>query len=337
VDEHGRVRLDALEDALREPAGAVAVQVANPEVGTRQPFEEAASLAARLEVPVFTDAAAAVGRVPLPDGWAAAAASAHKWGGPAGVGVLLVRKGTRWRAPFPTDDRLDPRQAGFENVPGVLAAAAALQAVAADREATTARQRDLVDLVRRELATIPDVSVVGHPTERLPHVVTFSCLYVDGESLVTELDRRGFAVSSGSACTASTLEPSHVLVAMGALTHGNVRVSLGRETMESDVRRFLDVLPGLVKELSGGESAMAPSAPDGSAELDCRGMGCPLPVIRLGNAVDELEVGATIAVVADDPAARSDIAAWCRMAGHELVGEDTADDGVPRFVVRRTH
>ncbi len=82
--------------------------------------------------------------------------------------------------------------------------------------------------------------MVGHPTERLPHVVTFSRLYVDGESLVTELDRRGFAVSSGSACTASTLEPSHVLAAMGAQTHGNVRVSLGRDTTEADI----DALPG---------------------------------------------------------------------------------------------
>ncbi len=249
VDEHGRVRLDALADALREPAGVAAVQVANPEVGTLQPFAEAAAMAAEREVPLFADAAAAAGRVPLPEGWAAAAASAHKWGGPAGVGVLLVRKGARWRAPFPTDDRIDARLAGFENVPGVLAAAAALQAVVAEREEVAARQRDLVDLIRHRVAAIPDIEVVGHPSERLPHVVTFSCLYVDGESLVNALDRRGFAVSSGSACTASTLEPSHVLAAMGALTHGNVRVSLGRTTTQSDVEAFLGALAA---ELSGG-------------------------------------------------------------------------------------
>lgn len=211
VDEHGRVRLEALAAALDEPAGVLACQVANPEVGTLQPLAEVAELAARAAVPVFADAAAAAGQVPLPAGWDVAAASAHKWGGPAGVGVLLVRKGTRWRAPFPTDERVDPRVAGFENV--------------------------------------PDVEVVGHPTERLPHVVTFSCLYVEGEALVTALDRHGFPVASGSACTASRLEPSHVLAAMGRLTHGNVRVSLGHRTTESDVDRFLAVLPGVVADL----------------------------------------------------------------------------------------
>ena len=93
---------------------------------------------------------------------------------------------------------------------------------------------------------MPDVEVVGDPVDRLPHLVTFSCLYVDGEALVTELDRRGFGVASGSACTASTLEPSHVLAAMGALTHGNVRVSLTRDATEADVDAFCAVLPGVV-------------------------------------------------------------------------------------------
>ena len=249
VDQHGRVRLDALAAALEEPAGVLACQVANPEVGTLQPLAEVAELAARAAVPVFADAAAAAGQVPLPTGWDVAAASAHKWGGPAGVGVLLVRKGTRWRAPFPTDDRVDPRVAGFENVPAALAAAAALQAVLAEREEADARRRRLVDRIRETAGRIPDVEVVGHPTERLPHVVTFSCLYVEGEALVTALDRQGFAVASGSACTASRLEPSHVLAAMGRLTHGNVRVSLGHRTTESDVDRFLAVLPGVVADL----------------------------------------------------------------------------------------
>jgi cysteine desulfurase len=249
VDEHGRVRLDALASALQQPAGVVAVQVANPEVGTLQPLAEVAALAAAHEVPLFADAAASTGRVALPDGWSAAAASAHKWGGPAGVGVLLVRKGSRWRAPFPTDDRTDPRVAGFENVPAALAAAAALQAVVAERDEVDTRRRALVDRIRAEVARIPDVEVAGHPEERLPHVVTFSCLYVDGESLVTELDRRGFAVASGSACTASRLEPSHVLAAMGRLTHGNVRVSLGRTTSTEDVDRLLALLPGVVADL----------------------------------------------------------------------------------------
>jgi len=98
-------------------------------------------------------------------------------------------------------------------------------------------------------ATVPDVEVVGDPVDRLPHLVTFSCLYVDGEALLTALDRRGFAVSSGSSCTSSTLEPSHVLVAMGALTSGNVRVSLHHATTEAEVDEFLRVLPPTVAEV----------------------------------------------------------------------------------------
>jgi cysteine desulfurase len=227
------------------PAAVLAIQAANHEVGTVQPVAE---LAAATDAGLFVDACAAGGRVPLPTGWQAAALSAHKWGGPAGVGVLLVRKHARWHPPFPADDRADARGVGFENVPAALAAAAALAAVIAD-EATLQRQRTLVDRIRATAATWRDVEVVGDPVDRLPHLVTFSCLYVDGEALVTELDRRGFGVASGSACTASTLEPSHVLAAMGALTHGNVRVSLGRETTEGDVDRFLAAVPDVLEQL----------------------------------------------------------------------------------------
>lgn len=255
VDALGRLSLEGLEAALGSPAGpagVLAVQSANLEVGTVQPLPQVAALAAAADVPLFVDFAASAGRLDLPAGWAAAAASAHKWGGPAGVGLLLVRKGARWRAPFPTDDRVDPRVAGFENVPGALAAAAALQAVVAERSEVDARQRALVDRIRaRVAASVPDVDVVGDPDDRLPHVVTFSCLYVEGEALVRELDRRGFGVSSGSACSASTLTPSHVLAAMGALTHGNIRVSLGRDTTEADVDAFIDVLPEVVAGLRG--------------------------------------------------------------------------------------
>ncbi|WP_415629935.1 aminotransferase class V-fold PLP-dependent enzyme, partial [Nocardioides dubius] len=163
--------------------------------------------------------------------------------------VLLVRKGARWRSPFPSDDRADERATGFENVPAALAAAAALQAVTADAAEVAARQHALIDRIRAAVAAIPDVEVVGDPEHRLPHLVTFSCLYVDGEALVTELDRRGFEVSSGSACTASTLTPSHVLAAMGVLTHGNVRLSLTRDTTADDVEAFLAALPEVVGRL----------------------------------------------------------------------------------------
>jgi cysteine desulfurase len=243
VDRTGRVDTAAFEQACLAADVAVAVlQSANHEVGTRQPVDHLDLV----DVPLFVDACASMGRLPLPDRWAAAAGSAHKWGGPAGLGVLLLRKGVRWTNPFPSDDRVDERTSGYENVPAALAAAAALQAVVAERDEVNARQFALVDRIRATVAQIPDVEVVGDAVERLPHLVTFSCLYVDGEALVTELDKRGFGVASGSACTASTLEPSHVLAAMGALTHGNVRVSLSRDTTEEQVDAFLAVLPEVV-------------------------------------------------------------------------------------------
>ncbi len=251
VDRQGRVGVDDVAGAVASSAhiAVVAVQSANHEVGTLQPVTEIAEAIG--EVPLFMDACASAGRLPLPGGWAGAAASAHKWGGPAGVGVLLVRKGVRWRNPFPGDDRIDERACGFENVPGALAAAAALQAVTADAQAVAADQRDQIDRVRAAAARLPDVEVVGHPSERLPHLVTFSCLYVDGEALVLELDRRGFAVASGSACTASTLTPSHVLAAMGVLTHGNVRLSLTRDASDRELDAFLSALPDVVASIRG--------------------------------------------------------------------------------------
>ncbi len=120
----------------------------------------------------------------------------------------------------------------------------------AARAHESARLSALVDRIRTRVPQlVPDVEVLGHPVERLPHLVTFSCLYVDGEALVTELDRAGFAVNSGSSCTARTLRPSHVLEAMGVLTHGNVRVSLPRGTTEGEVDDFLAVLPRVVASL----------------------------------------------------------------------------------------
>jgi cysteine desulfurase len=248
VDGAGRVDAEAVLAAARESgAGLVAVQQANHEVGTVQPVD---AIAAGLDdVPLLVDACASMGRLPLPSGWTAAAGSARKWGGPGGVGVLVVRRSARWLHPFPAPDPAERTDHGFTDVPGALAAAAALQAVVAEREEVGARQRELIDLIRARVVDIPDVDLVGDPVDRLPHLVTFSCLYVDGEALVTELDRRGFGIASGSACAVDTREPSRVLAAMGALTHGNVRLSLTRDTTREDVERFLQVLPGVVGDL----------------------------------------------------------------------------------------
>lgn len=248
VDRRGRLDLDAWASAVAAPGVALASLIsASHEVGTVQPVAAAASYCAKAGVPLFVDAAQSVGRVPVPQGWSLLSASAHKWGGPPGVGVLAVRKGVRWISPQPQDDLYRARAQGAQNLPAIVAAAASLRAVVAEAQAEAVRLSALVDRIReRVAATVPDVEIVGDPVERLPHLVTFSCLYVDGEALLHALDRHGFAVSSGSSCTSSTLRPSHVLEAMGVLSHGNVRVSLHRGTTEEQVDRFLAVLPDVV-------------------------------------------------------------------------------------------
>ncbi|MCW2918777.1 MAG: aminotransferase class [Actinomycetia bacterium] len=250
VDRGGRVDPAEFAAAIRPDTALACLQSANHEVGTLQPVDEVAELCQAARVPLFVDAAQSAGRVTIPDGWSILAASAHKWGGPAGVGVLVIRKNTRWRSPLPDDEREGRRVPGFENVPGAIAAAAALEAYSTEMAADGPRLSALVELIRERVPRIiTDVEVVGDPVHRLPHLVTFSCLYVEGEALITELDRLGFAVSSGSSCTADTLRPSHVLEAMGVITHGNVRVSLPRGANATNVDRFLAVLPDAVARL----------------------------------------------------------------------------------------
>lgn len=253
VDRLGRVNVQAYAAALRADTALACLIAASHEVGTVQPVAEVAEVCAAAGVPLLVDAAQAVGRAPLEPGWSLLTANAHLWGGPPGVGVLAVRTGVRWRSPWPADEGEPCR-----DLPGIVAAAAGLQAAAAEAAAEDARLRPLVQRIRSRVAeTIPDVEVVGDPVRRLPHLVTFSCLYVDGESLLRALDKEGFAVSSGSSCTSSTLEPSHVLAAMGVLTHGNVRVSLHRGVTGADVERFLVVLAGTVARLRDEAGASA--------------------------------------------------------------------------------
>jgi cysteine desulfurase len=248
VDGLGRADVAEFTTAVQRDRTLLAcLQSANHEVGTIQPVDEVAAQCQDSRVPLLVDAGASAGRLPVPSGWSLLTASAHKWGGPAGVGLLAVRKGTRWREPFPADDRENRRVPGFPNVPSILAAAASLTAMSTERAASDAALRALVARIRTAVVqTVPDSVVHGDPDARLPHIVTFSCLYVDGEALVTELDRAGFSVASGSACVADTRQPSHVLAAMGALTHGNVRVSLPREASPRSVAEFIDVLPRIV-------------------------------------------------------------------------------------------
>ncbi|MFD5613736.1 cysteine desulfurase family protein, partial [Kitasatospora sp. NPDC127060] len=270
VDGAGRVDPEAFGALLRPDTALAALQSANHEVGTVQPVGEVAALCAAVGVPLLVDAAQSAGRTDVPAGWSLLTASAHKWGGPAGVGILAVRKGVRYVSPLPADEREGGRVPGYVNVPAIVAAAASLRAVRAESERENARLHALVERIRTRVPQlVPEVEVVGDPVRRLPHIVTFSCLYVDGEVLLTELDRAGFAVSSGSSCTSSTLTPSHVLAAMGVLTEGNVRVSLPYGTAEADVERFLAVLPELIAgvraplglDLPAPASVSAPEAP----------------------------------------------------------------------------
>ena len=243
VDRTGRVEPEAFAAALRPDTAVACLISASHEVGTVQPVARVAEHCRTAGVPLLVDAAQSVGRMPVPDGWSLLVASAHKWGGPPGVGVLAIRTGTRWRSPLPGGER----ESGVA-LPSVLAAAVALQAVAAEAAGEDRRLRALVDRMRARVDALPDVTVVGDPDDRLPHLLALSFPYADGEVLQRALDREGFAVSSGSSCAVTVLEPSHVLEAMGLLTSAHVRVSLHRETTEADVERFLDVLPRVLAE-----------------------------------------------------------------------------------------
>ncbi|MFC7492059.1 MULTISPECIES: cysteine desulfurase family protein [unclassified Knoellia] len=254
VDRLGRLLPETLRSALAAgpPVAAVTLQQANGEVGTTQPLEDLFPVCRAARLPLLVDGTSSLGRLPTPESFDVLVGDASSVAGPP-FGVLVVRTGTRFDLPGPRWEPEHGREPADPWVPLALAAAEAWQQTTHARAAESASAHALVDRVRAAAADIPDVDVVGDPTDRLPHVVTFSALYVDGESLVDALDRRGIVVASGSACTSSRLEPSHVLAAMGALTHGNVRVTLPLEAVApdraSDVETLCRELPGVVADL----------------------------------------------------------------------------------------
>ncbi|MFJ3883139.1 cysteine desulfurase/sulfurtransferase TusA family protein [Streptomyces sp. NPDC090077] len=339
VDRLGAVSAAGYEAALGSTTALACLQSANHEVGTVQPVSEVAEVCGAAGVPLLVDAAQSLGWGRVEGAWSVLAASAHKWGGPPGVGLLAVRKGVRFSPQGPADERESGRSPGFANLPAIVAAAASLRAVRAEADAEAARLRILVDRLRRRVVRlVPDVEVVGDADRRLPHLVTFSCLYVDGETLLHELDRAGYSVSSGSSCTSSTLTPSHVLRAMGVLSEGNVRVSLPPGTSADEVNGFLEVLPAAVagvREKLGVPDPAAAAAPVADAvEVDALGLRCPQPVIELARAIVTVPVGGTVTVLSDDEVARLDIPAWCAMRGHAYLGESPRATGVA-YRVRR--
>jgi cysteine desulfurase len=252
VDAGGRVDPDELAAAVRDDTLLVCLQHANQEVGTVQPVREAAAAAHAHGALLLVDACQTVARLPVDLGDLGAdllAASAHKFYGPPGVGFLAVGRAARLKPVLLGDERERRRRAGMENLPGIAAMTAALDARLAEAPAENERLGRLSDRLRAGLAAIPDVVVHDQARERLPHLVAFSVLYVEGEALLLLLDAHGIAVHSGSSCTADTQEPSHVLAAMGAITHGSVRVSFLGDAGDADVDRLLAVLPATVAEL----------------------------------------------------------------------------------------
>jgi cysteine desulfurase len=243
VDAHGVVDLEALRAEASAGLGLVSVQTANQEVGTLQPVLEAARIAKDAGALMHTDACMSIGHLPADVaalGVDLLSGSAHKFYGPKGAGFLWVRRGVRVRPTLVGDDRERARRAGLENLPASAGTAAAM-ASEADRLRILGDQ-----FVARLPEVVDDVVVHGHPTERLPGFVAFSVLYVEGEALLLGLDQRGIAVHSGSSCTATSNEPSHVLAAMGALTQGSLRVTMGRDTTQTDIDAFCDALGPVV-------------------------------------------------------------------------------------------
>jgi cysteine desulfurase len=259
VDRHGRVDVDQVVAALRPDTAAVHVQWGNHEVGTVQPVAEVVAAGRERGVLVHVDAAQAAGRVPIDFralGADLVSVSAHKLGGPAGVGALLIRRGLRLRPLLVGGDQERARRAGYEDVPAVVGFGAACAALATDGrlavEAGDQRRRSHAVVDALGLDDAPDddgLRLYGHPVERLPHLVCLGFADVEPQAVLLGLDRAGVAVHSGSSCASESLEPSPVLAAMGADAHHSLRVSFGWTSTDGDVERLLDALPAVLAEL----------------------------------------------------------------------------------------
>jgi cysteine desulfurase len=233
-------------DALAAAPGArgiVVLQSANQEVGTRQPVGAIAEVCAAAGAVLVLDASTTAAWEPLPEAGDAVIVDAAAWGGPRSIAAVVVRGHGVVRPPA------SPSAVEPPAVPELVMAATALTLARAGARTGSADAAARIDRIRSEVsATVPGVDLLGDPDDRAPHLLTLSVLYVAGEALVDALARRGVMVGSGSACTSDTLEPSHVLAAMGALTHGNVRIGLEPSTTDDDVALLLAALPEAVAE-----------------------------------------------------------------------------------------
>lgn len=264
VDKDGLVTPEQVRDAITDKTILVSVMFANNEVGTIMPIPEIAAVCHEKGVLFHTDAVQAAGHIPIDVkamGIDMLSISGHKFHGPKGVGVLYERKGIRLPSYIIGGEQEKGRRAGTENVAGIIGLGEALELAVTNMSETSARMTRMRDrLIEGIEATIPEVKLNGHRTKRLPNNVNFSIKYIEGESILLMLDMAGIAASSGSACTSGSLDPSHVLLALGLtheVAHGSVRMTLGDDTTDEDIDYVLETLPKVAHRLR----AMSPISP----------------------------------------------------------------------------
>lgn len=256
VDENGLVDLDALQKAIRPDTILISIMFANNEIGTIEPVKEIGMIAKEHGILFHTDAVQAFGQVPIDvDDMHIdmLSSSAHKINGPKGIGFLYIRKGVKIRSFVHGGAQERKRRAGTENVPAIVGYGVAAKRAADTMEERTARERQLRDdFIERVEKEIPYVKLNGHPTKRLPNNINFSFRFIEGESLLIMLDMKGIAGSSGSACTSGSLDPSHVLLAIGLpheIAHGSLRLSLGEDTTKEDLDYTLEQIKEIIQKL----------------------------------------------------------------------------------------
>lgn len=264
VDNQGAVDLEKLENVINEKTILISVTYASGEIGTIEPIREIGKLASDNEIYLHVDAVAAAGKIPInveDKHINLLSISSNDMYGPKGVGALYIKKGTKIQPFMHGGGQEKGLRSGTENLPGIVGMAKAAEISEGEMEAESKRLRLLKDkLIKGALSSIERSYLNGHPTKRLPNNASLRFSYIEGESLILSLDMFGIQVSSGSACTTKTLEPSHVLLAIGLAheeAHGSLLFTLGKQNQEEDVDYVLEVLPGVVKRLR----AMSPLTP----------------------------------------------------------------------------
>ena len=256
VDENGMVRVEDLKAAIRPDTILISVMYANNEIGTIEPIKEIGSIAKEHGILFHTDAVQAFGQVPINVDECnidMLSASGHKLNGPKGIGFLYIRKGVKIRSFVHGGAQERRRRAGTENVPGIIGLGTAVERAVRTMEERTKKEIELRDyLIGRVLEEIPYTKLNGDPKKRLPNNANFSFQFVEGESLLIMLDMKGICASSGSACTSGSLDPSHVLLAIGLpheIAHGSLRITLNEEFEKEDMDYVVDTLKEIVANL----------------------------------------------------------------------------------------